>query len=493
MSGDSPTLIVTTRNGVRPLGVRGASLHEAAPQLARVLRRRLGDAAADLLAEPQVHADGKTIDWIAGWSGTVRTLDSLPAAARAPVMANVEATLAEIRRLGDVLAGHGPKEETGVVGLSLKLAARAPSPAYIFLVGDRPVIVAWGYEKDSAPTLPPLPAPVSPPAVAPPVVPPAASTSPSLAGATPPPVPDGRPARRSVLQPGAGAADDDRTVEVPRRGAANVPPAGAAAAAAGVPWLRTLAAALPLMLLLIGGAWLLRGCLPAEPALDIATREAAEAPTPQQVAEDRLPVLKASLSAEQSRQRALKVELSLAEAEIKRRLAECKPPEAAKPPPQVAIAPPPPAPAPQPKATPPAPPPQPKVAPRNPNDNRLRLPPAPTNNYSFMEGCWRTDPFRHEAQQMQPGVSSYCFDASGNGRLEWRRGRTACRTNAQARFSGAVLALRDSDSTCNDGSRWFADQLNCQRGADNVAQCSGRSRDAYGRLVSWTVNLHKLN
>lgn len=485
MSGDSPTLIVTTRNGVRPLGVRGAPLHEAAPQLRRVLRRRLGDAAADLLAEPQIHADGKTIDWIAGWSGTVRTLDSLPAAERAPVMANVEATLAEIRRLGDVLAGHGPKEETGVVGLSLKLAARAPSPAYIFLVGDRPVIVAWGYEKDSAPTLPP----------------PGASPGASPVGGAHVPVPEKPPGgspvgpqgRRSVLQPELGAAgdgDDDRTVAVRRTSVARAAPP----ASAGVPWLRTLAAALPLMLLLIGGAWLLRGCLPAEPDLDIATREAAEAPTPQQVAEDRLPVLKASLSAEQSRQRALKVELSLAEAEIKRRLAECKPPEAAKPPPQVAIAPPPP-PAPQPKVTPPAPPPppQPKAAPRNPNDNRLRLPPAPTNNYSFMEGCWRTDPFRHEAQQMQPGISSYCFDASGNGRLEWRRGRTACRTNAQARFSGAVLALRDSDSTCNDGSRWFADQLNCQRGADNVAQCSGRSRDAYGRLVSWTVNLHKLN
>jgi len=295
-----------------------------------------------------------------------------------------------------------------------------------------------------------------------------------------------------VLQPEEGAASDDdvdRTVAVRRTSVARAAPLSNG----GVPWFRTLAAALPLMLLLIGGAWLLRGCLPAEPDLDIVTREGPSAPTPRQAVQDRLPVLKASLSREQSRQRALKVELSLAEAEIKRRIAECKPPEAAKPPPQVAIAPPPPQPAPQPKATPPAPPPQPKVAPRNPNDNRLRLPQSPTNNYSFMEGCWRTDPFRHEAQQMQPGVSSYCFDAAGNGRLEWRRGRTACRTNAQARFSGAVLALRDADSTCNDGSRWFADQLNCQRGADNVAQCSGNSRDAYGRLVSWTVNLHKLN
>jgi len=109
-----------------------------------------------------------------------------------------------------------------------------------------------------------------------------------------------------------------------------------------------------------------------------------------------------------------------------------------------------------------------------------------------MSGCWRTDPFRHETVQMQPGVSSYCFDASGNGQLEWRRGRTACRTRAQARFEGAVLRLRDGDTTCNDGSHWYADQLTCQRGADNVAQCSGFSRGAYGP-VSWTVNLHKLN
>jgi hypothetical protein len=52
--------------------------------------------------------------------------------------------------------------------------------------------------------------------------------------------------------------------------------------------------------------------------------------------------------------------------------------------------------------------------------------------------------------------------------------------------------LRDADTTCNDGSRWYADQLLCRRGADDVAQCSGTSRSAFGP-VSWTVNLHKLN
>ena len=117
--------------------------------------------------------------------------------------------------------------------------------------------------------------------------------------------------------------------------------------------------------------------------------------------------------------------------------------------------------------------------------------PAPTNNMSFLQGCWRTDPFRHERNQPQAGVSSYCFDANGNGQLEWRRGRTACRTQAQARFEGQTLRIRDGNSSCNDGSRWYADQLVCQRGADNVAQCSGRSQGAFGP-VSWTVNLHKL-
>jgi hypothetical protein len=452
MPGES-TLIVTTRSGVRPLGVRGEPLHNAAPQLRRVVRRRLGDEAADLLADPQLHENDQGIDWYAGWSGPVRAVTDLPPAEQDTVLAAVERTLAEIRRLGDLLAGHGPKEETGVVGLSLKLAARAPSPAFVFLVGDRPVIVAWGYETEAANALLPLALPR---------------------------VPDAR-------VPEAGVSGRRPVLEAAQRAPASTLPA--LVPAAGIPWWRTLAAALPLLLLLLAGAWALRGLLPVPPDVAIATREGPDAPPAPDAPPNPLPALKANFSTEQSRERVLKVELALAEAELKRRIADCKPPEPPKPP-QVAVAPPPPAPAP-PKVAPPKPAPAP--TPRNPADDRLRLPNAPTNDYSFMQGCWRTDPFRHEALQMQPGVSSYCFDASGAGQLEWRRGRTACRTRAQARFEGAVLRLRDADSTCNDGSRWFADQLVCQRGADNVAICSGQSRNAYGAPVRWSVNLHKLN
>jgi len=455
MAGET-TLIVTTRSGVRPLGVRGEPLHNAAPQLRRVVRRRLGDAAADLLADPQLHENDQAIDWYAGWSGPVRPVTELAPAERDAVLAKVEATLAEIRRLGDMLAGHGPKEETGTVGLSLKLAARAPSPAFVFLVGDRPVIVAWGYEKEAASALLPL----------------------ALARVPDAPVPGlGAPERRPVLEAAQVAG----------------PALPAVIPAAGVPWWRTLALALPLLLLLLGGAWLLRGLLPVDPDVAIATREGPPAPPAPEALPDPVPALKAAYSTEQSRERVLKVELALAEAELRKRIADCKPPEPPKPP-QVAAAPPPPMIPPAPRPAPPkATPPQAAPQPRNPGDNRLRLPNAPTNDYSFMQGCWRTDPFRHETLQMQPGVSSYCFDASGAGQLEWRRGRTACRTRAQARFEGAVLRLRDADSTCNDGSRWFSDQLVCHRGSDNVAVCSGQSRNAYGAPVTWSVNLHKLN
>src|SRR5882757_8368669 len=110
--GDRPTLILTTRLGVRPLGVRGDPLHAVANQLLAVIRRRLGDGPADLLAEPQLRETGDGIDWYAARSGPVR-------------------------RLAD----------------------------FVYVVDGQPVIAAWGYEADAAASLQafaPPPTPMSP-------------------------------------------------------------------------------------------------------------------------------------------------------------------------------------------------------------------------------------------------------------------------------------------------------------------------------------------
>ncbi len=451
MSGDS-TLIVTTRIGVRPLGVRGEPLHNAADQIRRVIRRRLGDGAADLLAEPLLHEDGKTIDWHAGWSGEVRRVADLDPERRREILAQVDATLATIAKLGGTLGTAGSGDDIGVVGRSLQLAARKPAESFVFLVGDRPVVVCWGYEKEAAA---------------------------SLMGPALPRVPPPASAHRPVLGP-----PEPRSTALAVR-----------AAPATIPWFRSLLLALPLLLLLLGAAWLLRSLLPADPDLAMATREGPPEPAAAAPPSDPSPVLKASLAEEEARAKALRLELAAIEGELKKRVADCRPPEAAKPPeakkeeppkpPQIAKAvPPPPVPKP---ASPPTPAPPPR-----PSDGRMRMPSAPTGDYSFMQGCWRTDRFKHEVSQTEFGISSYCFDANGNGSLEWRRGRTACRTRARAQFNGTHLALRDQDATCNDGSHWYADQLVCQRAPNGVADCTGRSQGRYGP-TSWTVNLHKID
>ena len=316
------------------------------------------------------------------------------------------------------------------------------------MVGDRPVIVCWGYEKEAAAGL--------------------------LPAALPQPPLPGPAAHRAVLEAPIPAA-----VPVLR------PPPGTT-----IPWARTLLRGAAIAASAAGRrlAAARAVCRPI-PALSLATREGPDAPPAPEPAPDPMPALKAAFSNEQSRGRMLKIELALIEAELKKRIADCKPPEAPKPPPAGRRSR--------------------RRRRRKPRQARARpgaaaAPPGPT---TIACACRRRRPtttpscraagapIRSATRpiQPQPGISSYCFDANGNGQLEWRRGRTACRTRAQARFDGGgVLRLRDADTTCNDGSHWYADQLVCRRGADDVAQCSGTSRGAFGP-VSWTVNLHKLN
>ncbi len=340
MAGET-TLIVTTRSGVRPLGVRGEPLHNSAPQLRRVVRRRLGDGAADLLAEPQLHEDGKAIDWYAGWPGPVQPLSALDPERKDAVLAEVGRTLADIRRLGDALATAGPREDTGLVGLSLQLAARAPNDSFVFMVGDRPVIVCWGYEKEAANALLPAALPQ-------------------------PPLPSPAAHRPVLAAPAA-----ERALPALRP------------ASTVIPWARTLLAALPLLLLLLGAAWLLRGLLPADPALALATREGPDAPAAAEPPPDPKPALKAAFSSEESRGRVLKTELALIEAELRKRIADCKPPEAPKPPPQVALAPPPQ----PPKATPaPAPAPARAATAAGPAQRRSPAPAVGAQQRLFLHG-----------------------------------------------------------------------------------------------------------
>lgn len=132
-------------------------------------------------------------------------------------------------------------------------------------------------------------------------------------------------------------------------------------------------------------------------------------------------------------------------------------------------------------------------APAEPPKPELKLPPKPTNDLAFLKGCWRTDPFQHMPTDAK-GVSTYCFDEGGAGRLEYKhvdKPDYSCRPQAKAGFEGQVLRIRDSDTQCSDGTKWYADVLDCRRGADDVAECSGESTTPQGKH-SWTVKLRRV-
>jgi hypothetical protein len=302
--GDRPTLILTTRLGVRPLGVRGDALHNVAGQLLAVIRRRLGDGPANLLAEPQLREAGDGIDWYAARSGEVRRFADLSESERAAALETVETRLGAIRSLGGVLKESTGSEEARLIGRSLELATARPSDDFIFLVDGEPVIAAWGYESD---------------AVA------------GLAAFAPPPVP--APAR-----PAPAVMASAPAVVLPAR-------------LAWAPWLSALLFGLLLLMLLLITSWLLRACAPVDPSLNIATLETPAPPAPEPPP-DPTPLLKASLDSEAADQNKLKAELAALEAELKDKVAMCKPIEPPKPPPPpppppVAKAPPPPPPPPQ--------------------------------------------------------------------------------------------------------------------------------------------------
>lgn len=437
-------LVRTTLTGVRPLGVRGEPLHAAHEQIRGVVRRRLGERHARLLAEPQPDEVGRRIDWYTDLPGSVVPLSELAPERRASLLAEVEKLSGDIASLAESLRA-APSDDAQLTGRALELTARRPSDDYIFLVGDQPVIVCWGYEPEAAGAL--LPPPMLPAAVA----------------AAVPPV---------AAAPAAVLASGPATL----------------AAASPFSWWRWLLIGLFAILLALILSYFLRQCSPVGPDVAVTQLPPPPAPPAPPPPPDPAVGLRDDLGTAQSDETKLRATLASLRDELAAKRADCKPPAPPKPPPKppqvVEKKPDPPKPPPKPpqvvekKPDPPKPP---------PGDDRLRMPKAPTNDYSFLQGCWRTDTFKH-GPQIRPGYATYCFDGRGNGSMEFRFDNgVTCRAPATARFNGGQLAVTDADASCSPRGRWAQDHLYCQPGADGVANCSGSNR-----TERWTVNLHRV-
>jgi von Willebrand factor type A domain len=142
------TLVTSTHiSGLRPLGVGSQQVIDGYPQLVRVIESRLGGKDAGLFARPERRSDPSWVDWHSAYEGPVAALSDVPAGRRAAVEAEVAASLARIRSLAESLQrGDGSAQFFGNV---LARAATYPGPDSLYLVGDHPVLVLWGFEPES--------------------------------------------------------------------------------------------------------------------------------------------------------------------------------------------------------------------------------------------------------------------------------------------------------------------------------------------------------
>jgi hypothetical protein len=424
------TLVRTTMVGVRPLGVRGEPLHQAQAQIRGVVRRRLGERHYRLLAEPEPHDLGGRIDWYSEVAGPVRPLPSLDDATRAQARADIDGLLADIDRLGQSLEA-GPSEDGRLAGRSLRLAAIHPSDDYLFLVGDQPVVVCWGYDAEAAGAVLPgafTPAPAAPTAAAPPPTPPA------------PPMP------MVVASTGAAALAGPR-----------------------FPWLFWLLAGLLAILILLAASWLLRHVLPVPPDLRVTELPPDPPPPPPPAPPDPTVGLKADLESARDEEAKLRATLASLRDELSQRLAACKPPE------------------PPPKPPEPKPPP---VVERKPPPKPPDLPEDrwKKGDLSLLKGCWRLGRDADTNLRLPNGrvvagrdrAGRICFGDNGQGTRE-KTGEfpgqpsIKCRAPIRAAFDGdGTLRTTQPRVDCEPQGFFWTDRpnyLTCRRVSDAVALC----------------------
>jgi len=136
MRDDTQRLATTRLGDFEALAAGGQPVMLAWAQLHRFLDQALSPAHAALLAEPIADAEAGTVDWY-GPRGSVRPLDAAGKAGLAALVGDVARLTEELNRAGD--------ESRRLLGNLLRLALEIPGEAQVHLVGDQPVLVAWGH------------------------------------------------------------------------------------------------------------------------------------------------------------------------------------------------------------------------------------------------------------------------------------------------------------------------------------------------------------
>ena len=509
------TFITTTpRSSLEALRYQGIAVSESHAQLQSMLQNNLSPEHARFFAEPVLNSAGDSVDWYTPLEGDIVRLDSLPPEAQQTAVREIRRLAGEIDALAESLkqSGEGPKSIRGNI---LALALRYPGPEYIYMVGDQPVLLGWGFSAAS-----------------------------SVAGP------------QDLMRLGAAA---------PLAAAPPLPPGSEAVPpvppppSTGFGWLRAILALLfglllCLALLFLAGLLLgtsgcpvaglpwTNGTLGCAPAPSAPEPKKTAGPTPEEIS---------ALTAEQEKERSLRRELDGLRAQLGDRLASCPRPKKEEPKPEPVV-PEPPAPepvAPEPPLRAEAPPPpeepaeppilgdimpttpeppaepvkpveppkqpkpqkpaekpkaekpqRPAEPPKLPKSNKvasgdtLEIPDdaRKNNDLSFLEGCWYCETGLVNAATGEPITVLYCFDDKGGGSRtiqEKRTGRT-CRGGVTAQFdSSGKLSMRGGPAQCSPGRPFVGQTVECQQ-QGKKAECFGKE-DISRRSNRWRATFRR--
>jgi hypothetical protein len=232
-------------------------------------------------------------------------------------------------------------------------------------------------------------------------------------------------------------------------------------------WLAALLFGLLLLLTLLIASWFLRACAPVDSSMNLTTFETPAPPAPPPPADPTL-VLKASLDDAQADEKQLKAKLAALQADLRNKVAQCKPVEPPKPPP----------PPPPPVAKAPSPP-----------------PPLPADRWAqkdlgMLQGCWRLGHdtegsigVNGRAASCAVKAGRICFQGNGGGE---RQTTAVCPGTGTIRCTAPITARFGNDTTlgttqpavrCDPtGTSWNGppNSLTCRRVSDVLAICRDR-------------------
>jgi hypothetical protein len=145
----STKIATRSSSGLRPQGTGGQTVQQAYQAIVHYLRRALSEAHALLLAEPNLSDRGGTIDWYSEASDPAGAvpIGAAPLERRAAIYARLAALMNDIRARAEELKNSSRQSER-LLGQMLLLALEIPNEDCLFVVGDQPVLIFWGYLAD---------------------------------------------------------------------------------------------------------------------------------------------------------------------------------------------------------------------------------------------------------------------------------------------------------------------------------------------------------